>query len=226
MLLRAFCKKNKVDPKVENLPAWADIDITFLQVPDLRGLMRTSALFDCSSTKPSTLKSNSPVDRQVHSLAVDYRVTTWKALKKLSIGWAPEICSVLAVSFPTILFLCGDSWRGEMYNKNVTLRAELYSRWKVMLTLHLILPLPPATPSTFPPPPPNICFLVPKCLAQLHFLTLHPHTPHNLLPSDYIPCYTLSFLPYVHPSSSYSWPELSPHSSLPSFPYIPSKYCM
>ena len=31
----------------------------------------------------------------VHSLAVDYRLTTWKALKKLSIGWAPEICSVL-----------------------------------------------------------------------------------------------------------------------------------
>ena len=55
-----------------------------------------------------------------------------------------------------------------------------YSRWKVVLTLHLILPHPPHHHQLFHHRPPNICFLLPKCLAQLHFFTQHSHTSHSI----------------------------------------------
>ena len=93
-----------------------------------------------------------------------------------------------------------------------------------MLTLRLILPSPPHHHQLFHHRPPTYASYSPNVLKN-YISSLYTHTPHNLLPSDYIPCYTLSFLPYVHPSSSYSWPSLSPHSSLPSFPYTPSIHC-
>ena len=42
-------------------------------------------------------------------------------------------------------------------------------------------PISPPPPLSAPPPPsniPSLCFLVPKCLNQLHFVTLHPQLLH------------------------------------------------
>ena len=55
------------------------------------------------------------------------------------------------------------------------------SRDRPCLTLRIILlPHPPHHHQLFHHRPPNICFLLPKCLAQLHFLTLHSHTSHSI----------------------------------------------
>ena len=51
---------------------------------------------------------------------------------------------------------------------------------------------PPTPPSTFPPPPPNICFLVLTCLAHLFFLTLHPHTAQST--SSWLYTFFFSFI--------------------------------
>ena len=71
-------------------------------------------------------------------------------------------------------------------------------------SVQLLPPAPSSSPPISPPPPPfstpSLCFLVPKCLNQLHFLTLHPQLSHSTYILDCMP----SFLLYVlHISSPY-----------------------
>ena len=64
-----------------------------------------------------------------------------------------------------------------------------------------LLPPGPCHPYLPQPPPfstPSLCFLVPKCLNQLHFLTLHPQLSHPTSLLLYSWFYA-SFLPYVLP---------------------------